>query len=158
VTLELQPITIKEAKVFVARHHRHHEAPQGGLFAVAVNADYEGTDGEVVRHVVGVAILGRPVAPERQDGWTAEVSRVCVLEGNPNACSMLYAACWRACRALGYRRCGTYILASEPGTSLRAAGWRLIGMAGDPRGWNRAKRPRVDTHPLEQKELWEARA
>lgn len=142
--LTLQPMTLTEAKVFVTRHHRHHDAPTGGLFAVGVS------NGETV---CGVAIIGRPVARMLQDGWTAEVTRVCTL-GDKNAPSMLYGAAWRAVRALGYRRLITYTLVSEPGTSLKASGWRLVGAAGGG-SWSRKNRPRVDTHPLEQKKLWE---
>lgn len=32
--LTVQPITLREARAFVTRVHRHHKAPQGGLFAV----------------------------------------------------------------------------------------------------------------------------
>lgn len=145
--LELQPITLREARAFVNRHHRHHRAPQGGLFAVAVN------NGNGV--LVGVAIVGRPVARHLDNGWTAEVTRLCVLEGFPHACSKLYAACWRAVRAMGYHRAITYILASERGYSVEAAGWRCVGKT-KAEGWNRPSRPRVDTHPVEQKLLWEA--
>lgn len=144
MSLQLQPISIAEAQRFVKLHHRHHEAPQGGLFAVGVSL------GDAVR---GVAIIGRPVARMLQDGWTAEVTRLCTL-GDKNACSMLYAASWRAARALGYRRLITYTLQREGGASLRASGWRLVGAAGGG-SWNRKNRPRVDTHPLEQKQLWE---
>lgn len=144
MSLQLQPISITEAQRFVKLHHRHHEAPTGGLFAVAVSV------GEAVR---GVAIIGRPVARMLQDGWTAEVTRLCTL-GDKNACSMLYAASWRAARALGYRRLITYTLKREGGASLRASGWRLVGSAGGG-SWSRKNRPRVDTHPLEQKQLWE---
>lgn len=148
MALSLQPISISEARVFVGRHHRHHGPPQGGLFAVGLS---EGED------VVGVAIIGRPVARMLQDGWTAEVTRLCVLPGNPNGCSMLYGAAWRACRALGYRRLITYTLASESGDSVRAAGWREVGRRGGG-SWNVPSRPRVDKHPLEQKVLWERMA
>jgi hypothetical protein len=166
VRVELQPIGLREALVFVERHHRHHGAPQGGKFAVAVSepcplciggVDCWNCDGSG-RLVCGVAVIGRPVARHVDDGWTAEVTRVCVLEGHPNGCSMLYAAAWRACRALGYRRLVTYTLKREPGTSLAAAGWRFVGLTEDARGWSRPKRARVDTHPLEQKRLWEATA
>jgi hypothetical protein len=146
VSLNLQPITIQEAKVFVGRFHRHHKPPVGGLFAIAVN---DGTQ------VVGVVMVGRPVARMLQDGLTAEVTRLCVTEGHPNGCSMLYAAAWRAARELGYKRLITYILGSEPGTSLKAAGWKLLGARGGG-SWSRDSRKRVDTHPLEQKQLWEA--
>jgi hypothetical protein len=68
---------------------------------------------------------------------------------------MLYGAAWRATKALGYTRLITYTLASELGTSLTASGWREIGCV---RGgsWSRPARPRVDTHPLGEKRLWEA--
>lgn len=144
MTLSLVPITLREAYAFVRAHHRHHAPPQGALFAVAAMAT----------EVVGVAIIGRPVGRHQADGYTAEVTRL-ATDGTPNACSMLYAAAWRACRALGYRRLITYTLASEPGTSLRAAGWRLVGEVKG-RSWHRPGRPRVDTHPTQDKLRWEA--
>jgi len=141
----LHPITLREARAFVDRHHRHHKAPQGGLFAVGLG---RGED------VVGVAIIGRPVARMLQDGFTAEVTRLCVVDDVINGCSMLYGACWRAARALGYRRLITYILSSESGKSLQASGWRLVGEAGGG-SWSRKSRPRVDEHPTQGKFLWE---
>ena len=140
VVLTLTPITLKEASAFVASTHRHHRPPQGGLFAVAVSA---------AAQVVGVAIVGRPVSRMLADGFTAEVTRL-ATDGSRNACSMLYAAAWRACRALGYRRLVTYILDTEPGTSLAAAGWKCVGQAGGG-SWSRADRPRVDLHPTQGK-------
>lgn len=144
--LNVQPITLKEAMVFVTRHHRHHGAPRGGLFAIAAASE------DAVRAVV---IVGRPVARALQDGYTAEVTRLCALDA-PNACSMLYAAAWRAARAMGYRRLITYILESERGTTLQAAGWRLVHARTGGGSWSCRSRPRVDTHPIEQKQLWEA--
>jgi len=67
----------------------------------------------------------------------------------------LYGAARRATFALGYRRLITYILSSETGTSLKAAGWKVLGVAGGGK-WHRKERPRVDIHPIEQKTLWEA--
>jgi hypothetical protein len=145
MALSLQPLTLEEANAFIERHHRHHKPVPGWKFGVAVN------DGE---KVVGVAIVGRPVARMRQDGRTLEVTRLCT-DGTANACSMLYSACWRAAKAMGYQRLGTYILKSEDGASLRAANWRLVGEAGGG-SWERPSRHRVDTHPVEQKQLWEA--
>jgi hypothetical protein len=92
-----------------------------------------------------------------QDGFTAEVTRLCVLDQQKNAASMLYAACWRAARALGFRRLITYTLATESGVSLKAAGWVVLGQAGGGT-WSRQGRPRVDTHPIGQKLLWERAA
>ena len=143
----MQPITIREAKVFVRNHHRHHKAPTGALFALALN------DGE---RVVAVALVGRPVAEAEQDGWTAEVLRVCALEGHMGACSKLYTAAKRAAQAQGYRRVLTRILLSEPGTSLRAAGWKKTKERCGGGPWSRKSRPRVDTHPQGEKQLWDA--
>lgn len=102
----------------------------------------------------GVAIVGRPVSRHVQDGWTCEVTRL-ATDGAKNACSMLYGAAWRAARALGWRRMVTYTLATEPGTSLVAAGWRVVGQT-DPESWSRKDRPRVDHAPLQAKLRWEA--
>ncbi len=103
------------------------------------------------------AITGGPEAGPgrpRQDGQTLEITRL-ATDGTPNACSYLYGAAQRACAALGYTRLGTYILKSESGRSLRAAGWRQIG---DVRGrsWSCPSRPRVDKHPTQDKLLFEA--
>jgi hypothetical protein len=148
VRLTITPITLREANAYVERVHRHHPAARGCFFCVAV-VDPEG-------EIRGVAIVGRPVARMLQDGYTAEVLRV-ATDGCPNACSALYGACWRAARAIGYRRIGTYTLTSEPGTSLRAAGWTLIGEAGGG-SWSREGRPRVDLHPTQLKLRWERTA
>jgi hypothetical protein len=145
MTLSLVPCTISDAREYVRQFHRHHAAPVSGLFAVAL------AEGE---RVCGVAIVGRPVARFNQDGYTAEVTR-CATDGTRNACSMLYGACWRAARSLGYRRLITYTLASEPGTSLRAAGWREVGRTTG-KSWSVPSRPRVDRHPLQDKIRWEA--
>lgn len=150
--MTLCPVTLREARAFVARYHRHHSAPQGGLFAVA--AEDSGGDGDGPS-IVAVVIVGKPVARQFANGYTAEVTRLCALENHRNACSMLYAAAWRAARAMGYRRLVTYTLPEEGGASLRAAGWRLIGEAGGG-SWSRAGRPRVDMHPTQVKFRWEA--
>lgn len=142
--MTLSPLTLREAAAFVQQHHRHSQAPQGGLFAIGAASAGE---------VVGVVIVGRPVACHMSDGWTAEVTRLCT-DGSRNACSLLYAAAWRAARAMGYRQLITYTLASEPGTSLRAAGWRVVAQV-ERRSWDRPGRPRVDLHPLQERLRWE---
>lgn len=142
--LTLQPLTLREASAFVERHHRHCQPPQGGLFAIGASGGGE---------VVGVVIVGRPVARHMADGWTAEVTRL-ATDGSRNACSLLYGAAWRAARAMGYRRLITYTLATEPGTSLRAAGWRVVAEV-QRRSWDRPGRPRVDLHPLQERLRWE---
>jgi hypothetical protein len=141
--LALQPIDFAEACAFVGLHHRHHQPSVGWKFGIGVN------DGE---KVVGVVMVGRPVARMLDDGATLEVTRCCT-DGTKRAASMLYGAAWRATKALGYGRLITYTLVEEPGTSLRAAGWReLYTTQGG--SWSVPSRPRVDTHPLGQKRLW----
>lgn len=144
MSLMLTPITLREANAYVAARHRHHGEARGCIVCVAVS---EGDE------VHGVAIVGRPVARMLADGWTAEVLRCCT-DGSRNACSMLYGAAWRAVRALGYRKLVTYTLPEEGGASLRAAGFRCLGAAGGG-SWSRAGRPRIDTHPTQQKLRWE---
>ncbi|NCF69950.1 MAG: hypothetical protein GWP61_28735 [Chloroflexi bacterium] len=142
--LELQPITLREASEFITQHHRHHIPPRGWKFGVAVNDGSE---------VVGVITVGRPVARAYDDGYTAEITRCCT-NGHKNAASKLYAAAWRAARAMGYRRIITYTLTKEKGISLVASGFKVVHQT---RGgsWSCKSRPRVDKHPLDQKLLWE---
>ena len=145
--LRLHPISIQNAKVFIKRHHRHHRPPRSGLFALACTA--EGSE-----EPCGVILIGRPVARHLDDGWVTEVTRCCT-DGTKNACSFLYGAAWRAAKALGYRKMITYTLPSEGGSSLRGAGWSVVGesLGGS---WSTEARPRVDLHPLQNKFRWEA--
>lgn len=143
--LAITPCTIGEAQAFVDQNHRHHSAPRGALFAVAVSAG---------ALVVGVAIVGRPVARMLDDGWTAEITRCCT-NGTRNACSMLYGACRRAAIALGYGRVVTYTHSTESGASLRAAGFRVVADVR-ARPWSCPSRPRVDRSPLQAKLRWES--
>jgi hypothetical protein len=144
MSLSLRPMTLKAARQYVTENHRHHKAPQGGLFAIGLARDSD---------VCGCVIIGRPVARMLCDGFTAEVTRLCT-DGTKNACSMLYAAAWRACRAMGYRRLITYILEGEAGVSLSASGWRLVGEAGGG-SWSRPSRKRLDEHPTQKKKRYE---
>lgn len=138
------PIDLDEANAFVAQHHRHHKPVVGHKFSIGAVLDDK---------IVGVVIVGRPVSRMRDDGATLEVTRLCT-DGTRNACSFLYGAAQRAAFALGYTRIGTYILASENGASIKAAGWRLIG-ATKGGAWSVPSRPRVDKHPTEPKLLFE---
>ncbi|GAA2653475.1 XF1762 family protein [Nonomuraea recticatena] len=132
--LTVVPITLQTARAFIAWSHRHLMPPQGAKYAIGLNS---GTT------LVGVVVAGRPVARAFDDGLTIEVTRLST-DGAPNACSMLLGAAWRTARAMGYRRLITYTLATEPGTSLRAAG--LVKVAERPArtGWDAPSRPRTD--------------
>ena len=115
MALRIVPVDLKTANEFVRVLHRHSRPVVGHKFAVGV----ENSTG-----LVGVAIVGRPVAPRLDDGKAAEITRLCT-DGTPNACSMLYGAARRAARALGHEPIYTYTLPDEGGASLRGAGFRL---------------------------------
>lgn len=117
MTARMRHIRLKlaEANAFVDAHHRHHPSVVGHLFSIgAVLGDI----------LVGVVIVGRPVSRIRDDGMTAEVTRLCT-DGTPNACSFLYGKAARAAFALGFDRIGTYTLPDEGGAAARR------GMAPD---------------------------
>lgn len=146
MALRHQRVEFAAAAAFVGEHHRHHTPPVGHLFSIGAYRDDE---------LVGVVIVGRPVARHRDDGLTAEVTRLCVRDGERNACSFLYGKAARAALAMGFRRIGTYTLARESGASLRAAGWVVVAEVKG-RSWDTPSRPRTDKHPTENKLLWEA--
>lgn len=145
--LFVRPIPISTASKYVALHHRHHDPPQGGLWACAVADKKDG-------RVCGVAIVGRPVARMFDDRRTIEVTRLCT-DGTPNAPSGLLGAIGRYARVLGLRVV-TYTLPEEGGASLRGAGWKLDGQtstASDPQGWARQGPGRICAHP-QDKSRW----
>lgn len=142
--LEITPVSLKQANEFVTQYHRHHKASRGHKFSIGVCKNEK---------IVGVCICGRPVSRHLDDGKTLEVNRLCT-DGTPNACSILYAAAWRAAQAMGYKKIVTYILESELGTSLKAAGYKCEGKAGGLE-WNGRSKPRSeDQYPREMKTRW----
>lgn len=144
MALHVIPLTLLEANQLVGQWHRHHIPAVGHRFSIGC------VDDEGVPH--GAAIMGRPVARNTNDRAVVEVTRL-VTDGTYNACSILYAAAARAAKAMGYQKIQTFILESEPGTSLRASGWRDDGMSGGG-SWSIPSRPRIDKHPLEAKQRW----
>ena len=152
--LTIVPVTIRQAKAFVALHHRHHVPPAGAKFALGVT-DPDGC-------LRGVIMIGRPIARSFDDGLTAEVNRS-ATDGMPNANSALYGAAWRVCQAMGYRRLITYTQEGESGASLRGAGWQLVRTLPARKGWadssvaQRALRDPVGSGGI-QRMLWEVSA
>ena len=142
--MRLVPVSLKAANTFVAEHHRHHKPVVGHKFSIGCALD---------GRLVGVAIVGRPVSRYLDNGLTLEVNRLCT-DGTKNACSMLYAAAWRAARAMGYEKIITYTLDTESGASLRAAGWTCAGLAGGKR-WTGSRRPAADLYPAQMKYRYE---
>lgn len=142
--LRTVPIELEEANAVVEAWHRHHGRVPGHRFSIAAIT--------VAGDLVGVCIVGRPVARMVNHRTTLEVLRL-ATNGHPNACSILYAAAARAAKALGYDVIQSYILESEVGTSLAASGWERVRAAGGGE-WSRPYRKREDTHPTEAKQLY----
>ena len=111
--LQAEPIELKQAQAFINQLHRHHAAAVRDKFRVAAMQDGQ---------IVGVAQCGRPIARNLCDGYTLEVLRLCT-NGGKDVCSFLYSRCARIAKEMGYRKIITYILETEPGTSLKASGW-----------------------------------
>ena len=111
--LTAEPIELKQAQAFINQLHRHHAAAVRDKFRVAAMQDGK---------IVGVAQAGRPVSRNLDDGYTLEVLRLCT-NGGKDVCSFLYSRCARIAKEMGYRKIITYILETEPGTSLKASGW-----------------------------------
>jgi hypothetical protein len=139
--MKLVHLELAQANAFVVRHHRHHGRIQGHRFSIGAMHD---------GRLVGVAVVGRPLGGQCQDRWV-EVTRLCT-DGTPNAALLLYGACARAATALGYVRIQTFILKSESGVSLKAAGWMFDRMSLAS-GWHKRGRPLPD-HLRDQKQLW----
>ena len=131
MSLEIRPIILRDANIYVAQHHRHNIPTNGHKWSLAC---YDND------RLCGVAIAGQPVARKLDDGLTIEIRRVCT-DGTYNACSILYGACARVAKAMGYKRIITYTLQSEPGTSLKASGFINEGDAGGT-SWDVPSRPR----------------
>lgn len=127
--MEIRETTLREANNYVEAMHRHHGKATGHKWSLAAYKD---------GRLVGVAIVGRPTGRYLDNGRTLEVTRLCT-DGTRNACSALYAACARRAKREGYEKIITFTLQSEPGDSLRGAGWTLESeKAGKPR-WNKQR-------------------
>ena len=81
-------ISIKVAEEFLENHGRHYKVPVEPICAIAV----EDADG-----LHGAAILGR------REAGVGELAHIYV-DGISQGYSLLYGACWRAFKALGYEK------------------------------------------------------
>ena len=132
--LTIKPLDLKAANEYVLKNHRHNGKVLVHRFSLGCY------DGE---RLCGVAIVADPLARKLCDGLTVEVRRCCT-DGTPNACSILYGRCARVAKDMGYEKIITYLLQSEPGTTMRASGWYLeeANAGGGAKGWNVPSRPR----------------
>ena len=145
-SLRIVPMGLKDSNAWVTALHRHHRATTGHKFSIGVVDEWD--------TLRGVAICGRPVARELAKHAILEVNRVCT-DGCPNACSALYGACRRIAKEMGYDKIITYILDTEPGTSLKGAGWTLEVVTRG-HAWNdrEGQNPRNNDFPLCKKQRY----
>ena len=151
--MKVTPLKLCDANAFIEGHHRHNKKVVGYRFAIGAVENGQ---------LVGVAIVGRPVARKLDDGITCEVTRLCVLPDAPrNTCSFLYRAAWRVWAAMGGERLVTYILNSEPGASLRGAGMREVARSpawAEGKGWTTREGREWQPVHKEGKTRWEITA
>jgi hypothetical protein len=144
--LSVIPMELKDANAFVDKFHRHHHHVQGHRFSIGCIDE--------IGEIHGVAIVGRPVARKVNPKTVLEVTRLCT-DGTKNACSFLYSASARVGKALGYGKIQTYILETEPGSSLLAANWHFGSMVIGSAWRHTDGKPRANDHPLCDKQRWE---
>ncbi len=145
MSLRIEPATLTQVNAYVEQHHRHHKKVQGHRFSLLVKNENN--------EIIGACSVGRPVARGCDPYLTAEVTRL-VTDGTKNACSILYAASARACKAMGFTKIQTYILDTELGTSLKASGWQYetTTSGGD---WNsKSFKNRRTDQPMNPKQRW----
>jgi hypothetical protein len=147
-------ITQREANDFVIRHHRHHSKVVGSIFQLGLFVGGE---------LQATSIVARPVARRIDFRAVCELTRLC-SNGYENACSKLYGSSARIAKEMGFQRIITYILASESGASLKAAGWTIENESAGGGEWSKPSRPRelqsvdlfgtVTKYPIEMKVRW----
>jgi hypothetical protein len=128
-----KPITIKEANKFVDEHHRHHRPTTRNCGKWAISAI-----DNISNDLAGVAICANPVSATYMDGYTLEVTRLCVKDNCPKGtASFLLAKCAKIWGQMGGRKIITYTLDYESGASLKGAGWEVIASVKPHNSWNR---------------------
>ena len=147
--LQIADVTHAQARSFIARHHAHCRPPVIWRFHTGI---YNG------RTLLGVAVVGNPVARCYNGRGIVEVNRLCIRRDTAkplrwNAASKLYGWCAREAARQGWTKIITYTRADELGTSLRAAGWEQEGTVRG-RGWHSQRRERSNTNSWVDKVRW----
>ena len=142
------PLTLKDANKFVKEFHRHNKDCRGHRFSIgAIYKD----------ELVGVAIIGRPIARKLDQKLIAEVLRNCVKPDAPKGtCSFLYSKAIQVWQVLGGKKVITYTLETEKGSSLKAVSFKNVSKTPVFKyGWtNRKNRILPETQKL-RKVRWE---
>lgn len=147
--MRIVPLTLREANDFVEQWHRHsaRTSNDGGKYAIGLT--YSG-------QLVGVAIVGRPVARMLQVDGAAELLRLCTSPSAPKgSASKLYSRAKRIWQLMGGVTIHTYTLKHESGASLRGAGIHEAAAEVKPQQWTRPSREREERALYDQpKQRW----
>ncbi len=130
------PLTLRVANDFIEKWHRHscRTSNDGGKYAIGL--EHEG-------ELVGVAIVGRPIARLLAIDGAAELLRLCTSPAAPKGSgSKLYSRAKRIWQLMGGTKFHTYTLTAEGGATMRGAGVHE-GVAAGGKQWSNAKRPRA---------------
>lgn len=142
--MKIVPMKLREANDFVEKWHRHSSRTNndGGKFAIGLEDDGQ---------LVGVAIVGRPIAQLLQIEGAAELTRLCVSDRAPKGSgSKLYSRAKRIWQLMGGTTLHTYTLSKESGASMRGAGLAEPVAAVKKQQWNRKSRPRAERDIYEE--------
>lgn len=136
--MRIVPLILREANDFVEQWHRHSSrtSNDGGKYAIGL--EHDGV-------LVGVAIVGRPIAQLLQVEGAAELLRLCTSPTCPKGGgSKLHARARRIWQLMGGTKLHTYTLAKESGATMRGAGLAAPAAIVRPRQWpSTEERPRA---------------
>lgn len=136
--MQIVPLTLREANDFVEQWHRHsaRTSNDGGKFAIGLQHGGQ---------LVGVAIVGRPVARMLQVEGAAELLRLCTSPDAPKgSASKLYSRAKRVWQLMGGTTIHTYTLKRESGASMRGAGIHEAAADVAQQQWTRPSREREE--------------
>jgi hypothetical protein len=142
--MKIVPLTLRVANDFVEKWHRHSARTNndGGKYAIGL---------EVAGQLVGVAIVGRPVARLLQHDGAAELTRLCTSPEAPKGSeSKLYARAKRIWQLMGGTTLHTYTLKKESGASMRGAGMKEPAAEVQKQQWTRPSRQRAERDIYEE--------
>jgi hypothetical protein len=108
--------------------------------------------------MLGVVMIGNPIAPALNGRGILEVNRLCICRDVPtalawNASSQLYGWAAREARRRGWKHIISYTRVDEQGTALRAAGWTKEATVRGC-GWHSGKRSWSNRNSFVDKIRW----
>jgi len=138
------PLKIMELNELVSKLHRHHKPVQGHKFSIGVIKNGA---------LVGGCSVGRPVSRGCNADTTLEITRL-VTDGTHNACSFLLGKVCQIATLMGYEKVQTYILETENGNSLKAAGFQYSHTTAGGQWKRKDGKERRTDQPVCKKQMW----